>query len=605
MRRAKNQNLSRRFKKGRRENGKSPLPPFLKGGGKREELRQKLATKAEIVGKTGKDLSPKNRDEKLLWYFTSVVFFMLIVVAPSFSALRPEIGVRALGMAGAFTANEADPTAALWNPAGLAKLQYKHITYDISQGAISVVYPINRIGTLGINILDLDEKRFLRENPNNPIGVFKIGYNQIMLSYARGIGQRFTFGANIGYNRAPYRRSLWKPNYDFGIITTLSPDLSLGARITDIARTDIPNSRGETLKTFRQNVIVGAAWKPLKYLHLNGDFDTAKWKIKFGTETEIKGISPRAGLITNLNQSDGFFGWTLGLSVNWLNKQVNYAYINDTDIAYKHFLSLGFQFGSLRGGLPSSIPEPIPHPAENDRELLDSIATFELQPTSAQEARPLIPPAPKPTKPMLDKDRTPRAEDPILPEISVPPITPSSLPPPQDDNFEKPDKNRLVDSMDNCVGFLLEKLVQKHNLELPFVLAVMRIESNFNPNAISSSGAVGLMQLMPDTARGLGLKVPAYKNIKKPNKNPRLDERFDPKKNITAGMVYLRQMVDKYDENYVLALSAYNAGPGRVIKTVPEIRQTERHVGKVLNYYYEYKNSPQLMQEVLKRLDAI
>jgi len=530
---------------------------------------------------------------------------MLIVVAPSFSELRPEIGVRALGMAGAFTANEADPTAALWNPAGLAKLEYKNITYDISQGVISFAYPINRVGTFGVNIIDLDGKRFIRENPHNPIGVFKIGYNQIMLSYAKGIGQHFMFGANVGYNRAPYRGSLWKPNYDFGIITKLSPNLSFGARITDIAKTDIPNSEGETLKTFRQNVIVGAAWKPHEYLNLNGDFDAARWKIRFGTETEIKGISPRAGLIANLSQADNFFGWTLGLSINWLNKQLNYAYISDKDIDYRHFLSVGFQFGALKGGRPYSIPEPIPHPAENDRKLLDSISTFELQPTSAQDARPVVSPAQRPTNPISNKGRTPKPDEPILPEISAPPITPSALPPLQDGMLEKSDENGLVDSPDNSLGFLLERLARQHNLELPFVLAVIRIESNFNPNAISSSGAVGLMQLMPDTARELGLKVPAYKNIKKPNRNPRVDERFDPKKNIAGGIAYLRQMIDKYDGNYVLALSAYNAGPGRVIKTVPEIRQTERHVGKVLNYYYEYKNSPQLMQEVLKKLDSI
>jgi len=541
------------------------------------------------------------RDKKLLWHFISVVFCMLIFVAPSFSELRPEIGARALGMAGAFTGNAADPMAALWNPAGLAKLQDKSITYDISQGAFSLIYPIDRVGTFGINIFDLDEERFLfRKNPHNPIGVFKIGYNQLMFSYARGIGQRVMFGANIGYNRAPYRDSLWKFNYDVGIITQLKPELSIGARIIDIAGTDIPHSKGETLE-LKQQITVGVAWQPHEYLNLNGDFDTAKLKLRFGTETDIKGISPRAGLITNLSQLDDFFGWTLGLSINLRDKQLNYAYINDKDTAYKHFLSVGFKFGSLRAR-PSSISEPIPHPSENDRELLDGIQTFEPRLTDTQEARPIIP-SKKP--PISIPDRTMKPDEPFFPTISVPPITPSPLPSPQNGIPEEPEKDRLVDVEDDTLSFLVERLAKKHGLELPFILAVMRIESSFNPNAVSNSGAVGLMQLMPDTARDLGLKVPAYKNIKKPNKNPRVDERFDTKKNIVAGTEYLRQMLNKYDGNYVLALSAYNAGPGKVVKTVPEIRQTERHVGKVLNYYYEYKNSPQLMRDALRKLDAI
>ncbi len=539
------------------------------------------------------------RNKRLLWRFIAVVFSMLIFVAPSFSELRPEIGARALGMAGAFTGSAVDPMAALWNPAGLAKLQDKSITYDISQGAFSLIYPIDRVGTFGINIFDLDEERFLFRNPHNPIGVFKIGYNQLMFSYARGIGQRFMFGANIGCNRAPYRDSVWKPNYDLGIITQLKPDLSIGARIIDIAGTNIQHSNGETLK-LRQQVTVGVAWHPHKYLNLNTDFDSAKWKLRFGTETDIRGISPRAGLITNLSQLDDFFGWTLGLSVNLWNKQLNYAYINDKDTEYKHFLSVGFQFGSLRTQ-PSLIPAPIPHPSENDSELLDSIRTFEPRPTDT-DARPVISPAKKPTTSILD--RTTKPDEPSIPQISVPPITPPHLTSPQNGTPEKPEKNKLVDVEDDSLSSLVERLAKQHGLELQFVLAVMRIESSLNPNAISNSGAVGLMQLMPGTARDLGLKVPAYKNIKKPKIDRRIDERFDPKKNVVAGTEYLRQMLNKYDGNYVLALSAYNAGPGKVVKTVPEIRQTERHVGKVLNYYYEYKNSPLLMQEALSKLDT-
>jgi soluble lytic murein transglycosylase-like protein len=149
------------------------------------------------------------------------------------------------------------------------------------------------------------------------------------------------------------------------------------------------------------------------------------------------------------------------------------------------------------------------------------------------------------------------------------------------------------------------KLAQKYNIELPLILAVVEIESVFKPDIVSKAGAVGLMQLMPATARELGLRVPEYKDPLNPISNPILDERFDPKKNIEAGMKFLSSLIDKYNKNYVLALCAYDAGPGRVDKDVPTIRETERHVGRVLNRYYEYQNSPEEMQNALEKLNAL
>ena len=149
------------------------------------------------------------------------------------------------------------------------------------------------------------------------------------------------------------------------------------------------------------------------------------------------------------------------------------------------------------------------------------------------------------------------------------------------------------------------KLAQKYDIELPLILAVIEIESVFKPDIVSNAGAVGLMQLMPATAREQGLRVPMYKDPLNPISNLRLDERFDPKKNIEAGLKFLSSMIDKYNKNYVLALCAYNAGPGCVDKDVPTIRETERHVDRVLNRYYEYQNSPEEMQSALEKLNAI
>ncbi|MCH8294971.1 lytic transglycosylase domain-containing protein, partial [Candidatus Poribacteria bacterium] len=107
------------------------------------------------------------------------------------------------------------------------------------------------------------------------------------------------------------------------------------------------------------------------------------------------------------------------------------------------------------------------------------------------------------------------------------------------------------------------------------------------------------------TARELGLKVPEYKNIRQPNLDPQVDERFHPRLNLEAGVKYLNAMLKRYDGNYVLAVAAYNAGPGNVQKNVPLIRETERHVGKVLNHYYQYKLDTALRDADLQKLDAL
>ncbi|MGV2940838.1 lytic transglycosylase domain-containing protein [Mesobacillus sp. LC4] len=118
---------------------------------------------------------------------------------------------------------------------------------------------------------------------------------------------------------------------------------------------------------------------------------------------------------------------------------------------------------------------------------------------------------------------------------------------------------------------IIDQAASMFNIPAKLIKSVIQKESNFNPNAISHAGASGLMQLMPATARGLGVK-----NV------------FDPSENIIAGSKYLRQMLDRYDDNLELALAAYNAGPGNVDKYggIPPFKETQNYVRNVTDVFY-------------------
>ena len=142
---------------------------------------------------------------------------------------------------------------------------------------------------------------------------------------------------------------------------------------------------------------------------------------------------------------------------------------------------------------------------------------------------------------------------------------------------DKPDntieKISFKNSRENIEN-LIEKYAQKNNLDPDFIKAVVKQESGFNPDATSKCGAMGLMQLMPQTAKGLGV-VDAY----------------DPEQNIEGGVKYLKSMLNRFNNDPKLALAAYNAGPGAVQKygDIPPYKETQNYVKNILASYEAIK----------------
>lgn len=127
---------------------------------------------------------------------------------------------------------------------------------------------------------------------------------------------------------------------------------------------------------------------------------------------------------------------------------------------------------------------------------------------------------------------------------------------------------------DESYGDFINHAAKKYAVDPFLIKAVIKVESDFDPRAVSSKGARGLMQLIHTTAKSMGCH-----------------DSFDPEQNIHGGAKYLRTMLDRFDGNLTHALAAYNAGPGRVeqYKGVPPFRETQNYVKKVKHYYQVFR----------------
>lgn len=146
------------------------------------------------------------------------------------------------------------------------------------------------------------------------------------------------------------------------------------------------------------------------------------------------------------------------------------------------------------------------------------------------------------------------------------------------------DKSKPKPSKDQIYEWI-DKYSTKYGVDPSLIKAMVRAESDFNHQVISRSGAVGLIQLMPETAKEMGLVV-----------NDEIDERWNPEKNLEAGIKYIskyHKIISKHFgyENWDYTIAGYNAGPNRVMRNggIPNIKETQSYVKKVNKYWNEYK----------------
>lgn len=133
-------------------------------------------------------------------------------------------------------------------------------------------------------------------------------------------------------------------------------------------------------------------------------------------------------------------------------------------------------------------------------------------------------------------------------------------------------KNFTLSSKASDYDSIVNEASQKYGVDAKFIKSIIQQESGFNPNATSWCGAMGMMQLMPETAKGLGVK-----------------NGYDPSDNIMGGVKYIKEQLDRFGGDKRKALAAYNAGPGAVQKYggVPPYKETQNYVANIMGMYQQ------------------
>lgn len=183
-------------------------------------------------------------------------------------------------------------------------------------------------------------------------------------------------------------------------------------------------------------------------------------------------------------------------------------------------------------------------------------------------------PVPRPSANALKAARSAAAE--VHEFVSAQPLTRVDLAsngivksePKVDPNYQQLAKGRVVSSA--AIDKAIEEAAAKHNVDANLVRALVKVESNFNPTAVSRKGAMGLMQLMPATAKELKVSNP-----------------FDPAQNVDAGVRHLKGLLDNFNGDVKLSLAAYNAGQGAVQRNrgVPPYAETRNYVRRITSLY--------------------
>ena len=520
---------------------------------------------------------------------TGNLYCLLLLVVCSQVTAEVALDARAIGFGGQLVSTPHGAIGLFDNPSTVARLDEAVFSYDFSQTALAFTLPLQiridrkskfSLGTIGIGITDLvSYDRFFVASLNNPIGTQIWGDNQLVLTLARAVGSRAQIGFNIGVRQHLYLSSdrpdevLRDLSIPYGVGVMIQPHTRVSVGLAyhhldlnsvndyraNLAPIDSENllSLGQTQTEFA-NLQVGAVYHLRQpdlidqhlHLRIRNSLDIRTlgpndWRWRTGVEFGMYGLWLRSGLVTQLVGTSptpqSKTSWRIGASVERGYTAIHYAYQHDTN-DYQHFLSLNFSLGEF---IRQNLVSPL-HPT---RQPLNRV-----------------------TSPDSPTDQT----DPRY-------------------------------SADSSTGKITtaEQIANKNRIEVEYLIALVKTESSFKADAVSGSGAAGLTQLMPLTARDLGLKVPTYSDFRSPITDPKVDQRFDAERNLEAGAKYLRQMLNRYDGNYALALAAYNAGPGRVQKNIPLIRETERYVGKVLSAYYQYQANPELKSADLRKLNQL